>query len=374
MAKSPLLIKFQSMNEKKFKTVPLFIGLAVLLFGYGCQVEENKVVYNPVAYTLDKGDFPDPNLPTDNALTVDGVELGRMLFYEKKLSFDASISCASCHLQEFAFSDTATFSKGVNDLRGGRQAMAVFNMAWNSNGFFWDGRAEHLRDQALMPIQDSLEMRETLPSVVAKLEAEQQYRDQFYRAFGSSEINDLKISLALEQFMFSIVSHNSKYDKSLRGEATLTASEQRGKDLFFNEYNPAFPAISGADCAHCHSGKNFENDQYMNNGLDATFADDGREKATNNTADKGKFKVTSLRNIELTPPYMHDGRFKTLEEVVQHYNTGLTQSATLDPALVYPLNNGGLLLSNQDVQDLVAFLKTLTDEDLKTNTAYSSPF
>lgn len=350
-----------------------FMGL-IMALGYSCRVEETPVVYNPVAYILNTRDLTPPILPADNELTVDGVELGRMLFYEKKLSLDASISCASCHLQEFAFTDTATFSRGVDNLIGHRQAMSVFNLAWNTNGFFWDGRAATLREQSLMPIQDPLEMQENMASVISKLTAEKDYRDQFFRAFGTEDITEQKISLALEQFMFSIVSVNSKYDQFLRGEATLTASEQRGKDLFFNEYNPAFPNISGADCAHCHSGTNFENDQYMNNGLDATFADDGRENATNNSSDKGKFKVPSLRNIELTAPYMHDGRFKTLEEVVQHYNTGMVSSSTIDPALIYPLNNGGLLLSNQDIQDLVAFLKTLTDTELMTNQAYSSPF
>lgn len=363
------------MNKQLNRTLFLTsVGLFIILLGYGCRVKEAPLVYNPIAYNLNTGDLTPPNLPSDNPLTVDGVHLGRMLFHEKKLSLDASISCASCHLQDHGFSDSATFSKGVNNLRGHRQAMSVFNLAWNTNGFFWDGRAELLRDQAILPIQDALEMQETMPSVVAKLEAEKRYRDQFFLAFGDENITEKRISLALEQFMFSIVSVNSKYDKHLRGEANLTASEERGKELFFAEYNPGFPAISGADCAHCHSGKNFENDDYMNNGLDSIFTDDGREKATLNSADKAKFKVPSLRNIELTAPYMHDGRFKTLEEVLRHYNTGLVNSPTMDPALLYPYYNGGLMLSNQDIQDLIAFLKTLTDDDLANNQAYSSPF
>jgi len=360
--------------NSKFKLLPISIFCFIILLGYGCSIKEEPVVYNPVAYNLNAGDLTPPNLPIDNPLTVDGVHLGRMLFHENKLSLDASISCSSCHLQEYGFSDSATFSKGVNDLRGHRQAMSVFNLAWNTNGFFWDGRAPLLRDQALLPIQDALEMQETLPDVVAKLQADQMYLDQFFKAFGDDNITSERISLALEQFMFSIVSVNSKYDQHLRGEATLSSAEQRGKELFFNEYNPSFPSISGADCAHCHSGKNFENDDYMNNGLDSIFTDDGREKATLNSADKAKFKVPSLRNIELTAPYMHDGRFTTLEEVVMHYNTGLVNSPTMDPALLYPYHNGGLLLSSQDVQDLIAFLKTLTDEDMATNEAYSSPF
>lgn len=348
--------------------------LLILNFGYSCNRKEEPLVYSPTRYNLNTGDLTPPNLPLDNPLTVEGVHLGRMLFYEKKLSLDASISCSSCHLQEYGFSDTATFSKGVNNLRGHRQAMSVFNLAWNTNGFFWDGRAELLRHQSIMPIQDALEMQETIPSVIAKLEGEKRYRDQFFLAFGDENITEERLSLALEQFMFSIVSVNSKYDKHLRGEVNFSSSEERGKKLFFAEYNPGFPALSGADCAHCHSGKNFENDDYMNNGLDSIFTDDGREKATLNSSDKAKFKVPSLRNIAQTAPYMHDGRFKTLEEVIKHYNTGLINSPTIDPALLYPYYNGGLRLSNQDIQDLIAFLKTLTDEDLATNQAYSSPF
>ncbi|WMX12004.1 cytochrome c peroxidase [Aureispira sp. CCB-E] len=361
-------------NSNNTKLLPVCLLLSIILLGYGCHTKEEPLVYKPIAYQLETGDLPPPNLPMDNPLTTDGVQLGRMLFHEKKLSLDASISCSSCHLQEYGFSDTATFSKGVNDLRGHRQAMSVFNLAWNTNGFFWDGRAELLRHQALLPIQDALEMQETMPSVVAKLQAEQQYRNQFFLAFGDETITEERIALALEQFMFSIVSVDSKYDRHLRGEVALTTAEQRGKDLFFNEYNPSFPAISGADCAHCHSGKNFENDDYMNNGLDSIFTDNGREKATLNSSDKAKFKVPSLRNIALTAPYMHDGRFKTLEEVVQHYNTGLINSPTIDPALLYPYHNGGLMLSNQDIQDLIAFLKTLTDDKLAIKEEYSSPF
>jgi cytochrome c peroxidase len=300
--------------------------------------------------------------------------LGRMLFYEKKLSKDNSMSCASCHRQEHAFSDTNRFSIGVDGLPGGRQAMAVFNMAWNTNEFFWDGRAHLLRDQSLMPIQDPLEMHETLPNVVVKLSEDQNYKDQFKRAFGSEEITSLKMSLAMEQFMNSIVSVDSKFDKELRGDATFTAAEQRGRKLFFTEYNQFFPDSSGADCAHCHSPKNFENDRYMNNGLDAglDITDLGRENATGNPMDKGKMKVTSLRNIELTPPYMHDGRFNTLEEVVEHYNSGIKPSPSLDPALANTMSTG-LFLDAQDKADLVAFLKTLTDTDLMTNPKYSDP-
>ena len=334
-----------------------------------------EVVYDDTPYLLNRVGFPDPSIPEDNPLTVAGVRLGRMLFYEKDLSKDGSLSCAGCHKQEDAFDDTRRFSEGVNGEEGKRQAMAIFNMAWNDNEFFWDGRAHLLRDQALMPIQDELEMDESLDNVVAKLSATKRYRDQFVRAFGTDEVNEEKIGLALEQFMHSIVSNDSKYDQHLAGTSTLTDSEERGRSLFFAEYNPFFPEESGADCAHCHSGLNFENDAYMNNGLDneSDFSDLGRYEVSNNDFDKAKFKVTSLRNIALTPPYMHDGRFETLEEVIEHYNSGVKSSPTVNPA-IENTKHTGLMLTEQDKADLLAFLKTLTDETLLNNSEYSNPF
>ncbi len=354
-------------------------ALGVAIAAQSCKDDDPSapdVTFDGTPYTLDYGAFPPPAINADNTLTQQGVKLGRMLFYETKLSKDGSQSCASCHRQEHAFTDTATFSIGVEGLKGGRQAMAIFNMAWHLNEFFWDGRAHLLRDQSLMPIQDPLEMNESLQNVITKLSADQTYRDQFMRAFGSEEITSEKMSLAMEQFMNTLLSVDSRYDRSLKGEVTLTPSEERGKELFFAEFNPGFPNLSGADCAHCHGGRNFKSDLYINNGLDsdADIKDIGREEVTKNASDKAKFKVVSLRNVEVTPPYMHDGRFKTLEEVVEHYNSGIHNSSTVDPALEYTRVSGGLKLNTQDKADLVAFLKTLTDEDLLTNPKYSSPF
>ena len=351
---------------------------ATMVFTISCKKETDNTTgmsYNPTEYVLDYRGLTPPTIPADNPLTNEGVKLGRMLFYEKMLSGDGTMSCSSCHAQATGFSDTNRFSIGILGLPGGRQAMTTTNMLWNTNQFFWDGRANLLRDQSIMPIQDSLEMHETLPNVVSKLSNSQMYRNQFFRAFGNSRITSEKISLALEQFMNSIISNNSKFDKEERGEYTYTASEQRGKDLFYTEYNAFFPATSGADCAHCHSGANFENDRYMNNGLDsdADMQDDGRMKVTMNSSDKGKFKVTSLRNIALTSPYMHDGRFSTLEEVIDHYNSGLVHSSTIDPALE-ATRATGLFLTPQDKVDLVNFLKTLTDIEMTNDKRYSSPF
>ena len=353
--------------------------ITLLLVGvFACKKDEPAaatVKHDTTPYTLEYGAFPPPPIAPDNELTQQTVKLGRMLFYEKKLSGDNSQACASCHRQEHAFTDTARLSIGILGFEGKRQAMSAFNMVWNTNEFFWDGRAHLLRDQSLMPIQDSLEMHETLPNVVAKLQAEKTYTDQFIRAFGTPEITPERISLAMEQFMNSIVSVNSKYDRYLAGQETLTPSEERGRKLFFTEYNQFFPDSSGADCAHCHSGLNFSNNQYMNNGLDEVADQDdmGREKVTGNPMDRAKFKVTSLRNIALTAPYMHDGRFKTLEEVIEHYNDDLKASPTLDPALEQTRGTG-LMLTPQDKADLKAFLLTLTDDDLLTNPDYASPF
>ena len=368
------------MHRKKANIFLIVIGVCLL----SCSTDEetkdevnvNGVNYDGTAYQLQIGDFPLPNIAPDNQLTIQGVRLGRMLFYEKRLSKDGSMSCASCHRQEDAFTDTAKFSEGVRGKLGSRQAMSVFNMAWNNNEFFWDGRAHLLRDQSLKPIQDSLEMDETLENVISKLGSDQLYKDQFMRAFGSVEITEERMSLAMEQFMNSIVSVDSKYDRHLRGITTLDSAEERGRKLFFAEFNPGFPSLSGADCAHCHGGRNFQDNRYSNNGLDtdAEMQDVGRMEVTGMAGDKGRFKITSLRNIELTGPYMHDGRFKTLEEVIDHYNSGMKMSSTIDPALIYPLNSGGLQLTDQDKNDLIAFLKTLTDEVMLTDPDYSDPF
>lgn len=367
------------MTNKKFTVFLMALSLALTVSH--CKkddppaAEEPGTVaeYDDTPYNVEYGAFAKPDFK-DNPLTVEGVKLGRMLFYEKNLSKDGSISCASCHKQENAFSDPRQFSEGVGGLKGKRQAMAIFNTAWHTNEFFWDGRAHLLRDQALKPIQDPVEMNETLENMVAKLESDKNYTDQFIRAFGDGEVSAERVSLALEQFMNSIVSNRSKYDRFLAGEATLTDSEERGRVLFFAEYNPGFPEVSGADCAHCHGGNNFDNNRYMNNGLDeeATQTDIGREKVSGSPEDRAKFKVPSLRNVALTAPYMHDGRFTTLEEVVAHYDHGIKSSPTVDPALAYTAQTG-LMLTVQDKADLIAFLKTLTDEPLTTDERYSAP-
>ncbi|MCJ8292189.1 MAG: cytochrome-c peroxidase [Crocinitomicaceae bacterium] len=353
--------------------------LTLGVFIYSCKkdVKGTMVQYNNAPYQLQFINYtlPTPTLPADNPLTVEKVMLGRMLFYNKNLSSDGTVSCASCHNQKNAFSDINKFSIGVDGATGDRQAMAIFNMAWHENEFFWDGRAHLLRDQSLGPIENPLEMNESLDNVIKKLYTDQEMKNQFIRAFGSIEITAEKMSLAMENFMMSIISEDSKYDRYLAGLIQLSPSEERGRILFFGEYNEFFPDVSGADCAHCHAGNNFENDLYMNNGLDenAQFVDFGRELTTDLIADRAKFKVTSLRNIAVTPPYMHDGRFETLEEVVDHYNSNVKYSSTVNLALLGTTSTG-LMLDEEEKNDLVNFLKSLTDYTLLNNTAYSDPY
>ncbi|MFN0035102.1 MAG: cytochrome-c peroxidase [Saprospiraceae bacterium] len=356
------------------KKTLLLAALALLAACHPDDPAEQPATYDPTPYDLKIGDFPTPELPADNKPTVAGVQLGRMLFYEKMLSKDGSQDCADCHKQQDAFSDIRQFSIGVEELPGKRQAMAVMNLAWHQNGLYWDGRAPRVRDQALKPIQDPLEMNETLPNVVAKLSAEKKYTDQFIRAFGDAAVSSERVGLALEQFMLTMVSSNSKYDQHLRGTATLTAAEEHGRKLFFTEFDPS-GLNRGAECFHCHAGHNFTNDEFMNNGLDtdASITDEGRKKVTNDSADRGRFKVPSLRNIALTPPYMHDGRFGTLEEVIDHYDHGAKNSSTIEFILQYNLQPGGLGLTVQEKADLVAFLKTLTDPEFLTNAAFAKP-
>lgn len=304
--------------------------------------------------------FPVPDLPRDNPLTVERVELGKKLFFEKRLSINNAQSCADCHSPDKAFTDGRRLARGAEGESGVRNAMPLFNLAWK-NGFFWDGRADTLRQQVLMPIQNPLEMHLALTNLVAKLAGtNNDYPSLFTAAFRSPEITTEKISLALENYLLTLTSFDSKFDRVLAGAEKFTPQEQRGFELFSTEYDPRRGQY-GADCFHCHGGPLFQSQSFANNGLDDVFTDAGRAKVSGRGSDLGKFAVPSLRNVALTAPYMHDGRFQTLDEVVEHYCTGLKRSATLDPNLArHP--DGGVPLNDDDKHALVAFLKTLTDE------------
>ena len=294
--------------------------------------------YTPYPFKMSRS-FPMPLLPRDNPLLIERVELGKYLFHDKSLSANGTVSCASCHDSAKAFTDGLPVSTGINGKTGDRNSMPLFNLAWKSS-FFWDGRSKSLRDQVLQPIQDHREMASDLSTVVEHLEKTQ--RLKFEKAFGPGPVNEEKIALALENLLLTLTSYVSKFDRAVSGKETLTTKEQRGMELFFTEYEPRSGQL-GADCFHCHGGANFSDHQLHDNGLG-----------------EGIFATPSLRNLTLTAPYMHDGRFKTLEEVVAHYSGPMKRNKTLDPNLSkHP--RLGLQLSSEDQAALVAFLKTLTD-------------
>ena len=303
--------------------------------------------------------FPVPSLPLDNPIIEERVLLGQKLFHDKKLSRDHSISCASCHQVENAFADRRRLSVGVGGEKGVRNSMPLFNLAWKDR-FFWDGRAVSLREQVLMPIADHKEMAHDLPGLVTRLKASDEYPALFAKAFQPADITPETIALALENFLLTLTSYDSKFDRAMQGKLELTDQEKRGFELFMTEYEPRSRQY-GADCFHCHGGALFSDHQFHNNGLSLDSSDLGLHRVTGKVADKGKFATPSLRNIALTAPYMHDGRFKTLEEVLQHYNTGIVRSDTLDPNLAkHP--KSGINLSPKDIAALAAFLRTLTDQ------------
>lgn len=307
--------------------------------------------------------FPRPSLPEDNPLTEEGVALGSRLFRETLLSGNQTQSCATCHDPARAFTDGRATSLGSSGQAGTRNAMPLFNLAWKSS-FFWDGRARTLREQVLQPITNAVEMAASLPTVIARLSqarGDPGYPEAFRRAFGTPEMTPDRVARALEQFLLVQVSGNSRFDRALRGEVVLTASEARGWELFRTEFDPV-RGLRGADCFHCHGGSLFQSQRFGNNGLTALNPRDrGRAQVTGMAAHEGLFAVPSLRNVSRTGPYMHDGRFQSLAEVVAHYSHGVTPSPTLDPNLAkHP--GGGLGLDEHDQAALVAFLTALEDD------------
>ncbi len=311
--------------------------------------------------------FPQPDLPPDNPLTEEGIRLGRRLFFDTALSINRTQSCASCHAPQSAFSDRGkALSRGAKQALGTRNAMPLFNLAWNSS-YTWDGRRARLRDQALAPISDHREMDLPVDLLVQRLNAQDRYRSDFKTVFGEPRINAAQVGLALEQFMLSLVSVDSRFDRALKREATLTDQEKEGLRLFLSEHDPA-RGVRGGDCFHCHGGPLFTDGRFHNNGLDLIFKDRGRALVTGRPEDEGLFKVPSLRNVAMTGPYMHDGRFKTLEQVVEHYSSGTKPSATLDPNIAKHPNQAGVNLTTAEKAALVAFLKTLSDSGYANKT------
>lgn len=337
----------------------------------------DKISRSVTPYKLDiPSHFPDMPIPADNPMTVEGVELGRKLFYDKQLSRDNSISCASCHSPENAFSDPNQFSEGVDGQIGKRNSMALINLGWQTS-FFWDGRAETLEDQILQPVTDPHEMDQSWSTTVSKLSQSTEYNNNFYTVFGVEDFDSTHVVKAIAQFLRTMISGSSKYDVMYKYQNSIpltpteqtiwnniTVQEWAGMDVFFS--------LSGGDCLHCHDGALAQVNMFSNNGLDATFDDPGRMIVTGNPNDEGHFKVPTLRNIELTAPYMHDGRFSSLTEVVNHYSSGVVNSPTIDPMMEFA-SQGGVQLDAQERQLLITFLKTFTDEGFVNNPDFQDP-
>jgi len=303
--------------------------------------------------------WPEPKYDfTRNPLSAEKVELGRALFYDPILSRDNTISCASCHSSYTAFAHVDhSLSHGIDNKIGTRNAPALMNLAW-SDMFMWDGAVNHLDMQALAPISNPLEMDEKIENVVSKLQQSSLYRGLFYKAFNDSLITGEHTLKAISQFMLTLVSSNSKYDSVIRKETEFTTQEANGYKLFRE------------NCGSCHKEPLFTNDKFENNGLplDNTLSDMGRMNVTKDPRDSLRFKVPTLRNIEFSAPYMHDGRFKHLNEVLKHYTSGIQQSKTLSKPLLKPI-----VLSANDRVDIIAFLLTLSDRQFLFNPNYSYP-
>jgi cytochrome c peroxidase len=294
------------------------------------------------------------NTPADNQLSDAGATLGRALFYDTRLSANNTVSCSSCHQQSHGFSDPNQFSAGINGQLTTRHSMGLSNVSLYQNGaMFWDERATSIEDQALKPIQSPTEMGSTLPQVVSKLSQTTFYPALFQAAFGTPDITPDRIAKSVAQFERSMITYNSKYDDYMNGKATLSPAEQAGANLF----------TGAARCSSCHSTTAQVGDEVMNIGLDATVVDPG--------AGEGTFKTPSLRNVAVRGRFMHDGRFSSLQEVVQFYSTQVQDVPQLDGRLRDPLQ---LNLTSDQINDIVAFLNTLTDNSFLTNPIFSDPF
>jgi cytochrome c peroxidase len=315
------------------------------------------------------------NIRDDNPLTNEGVALGRMLFYEKRLSANNTISCGNCHQQRLAFTDGRRFSAGFDGTPTRRNSMSLANLLWVRH-FFWDGRAASLEAQAMIPLTDPHEMGQSMSAAIQKLKETGSYAPLFAAAFGNDSITHDGIIKALTQFERTLISANAPYDRYIRGEYALSPSEKRGLILFFgNPRAGGSMGIRSAGCGSCHGGPRTFDETYHNNGLDRSFRDSGRAEVTGMSYDRGRFRVVTLRNIALTAPYMHDGRFETLEEVIDHYSDHVEPSATLSPTLKDTANvPRQLRLSSQEKTDLLAFLHTLTDSIFVSDPRFSDPF
>lgn len=339
------------------KTVKLLLSITILIFFAACTKEESKTVTPTTQFVgFEKpANFPEPLYRfQNNAVTKEGFELGRKLFYDGILSRDGSISCGTCHQQAAAFAHLDhAISHGIDDKLGDRNSPVIQNMAW-SPFFFWDGGVFDLDLFPFAPIQNPVEMDEQIPNVISKLKMHPTYPGLFKKAFGSDSITSTKLMYALSQFMNMLVSNNSRYDKYIAGDANaINATELEGLNLFMQ------------NCNRCHTAPLFTDNKFHNNGL-AKLADKGRFNITLNNADLYKFKTPSLRNIEKSFPYFHDGRASTLPEILAHYTSNINSDNTVDTGLV-----GGIALSQDQQNKIIAFLKTLSDDTFLKDTRFS---
>jgi cytochrome c peroxidase len=307
--------------------------------------------------------FPSPNIPVWNPLTEEGVNLGRHLFYDPILSSDNTVSCASCHKLTSAFADDSQYSIGVGQALGERNAPTIMNVAFQ-NVFDWDGKSSSLEQQAIRPIFNEVELHNNnWTEVISRLKMSELYSSLFCAAFGTEDIDSLHILMAISQFERTLNSFNSRFDQWFYNGGPYTPEEMDGFNIF---------ATERGDCFHCHPIGLFTDNTFHNNGLDSEFNDLGRYNITGNPLDEGLFKSPTLRNIEFTAPYMHDGRFNTLDEVIEHYNFGGYDSPTVDPLMKYV--GKGLLLTEQEKSNLKAFLLSLSDSSFINNLEHANPF
>lgn len=345
--------------------------LAVLSVGlFSCRKTDSAEPASTAVELVVPAGFSQPVATSENSLTAEGIALGRMLFYDTRLSGNNKVSCATCHSQSLAFTDgVALASHGVAGTPLVRHAPALINLAW-MKGFFWDGGSLNLESQAFGPLSAEDEMNEALPLLVEELKTVPDYVMRFRNVF-HGDITTAGIVKALAQFERTLISSNSRYDKCQRKEAgaTLSAAELKGLQLFRSK------------CSSCHSGELFTDNSYHNNGLDADFSNtdhenifQGRYRITYDAADMGKYKTPTLRNCMVTAPYMHDGRIATIEGVLEHYNGGVKLSATTDVLVMQNSGNAGIPLTHEDKSNIIAFLHTLTDSTFIHNKNFSSPF
>jgi len=356
-------------NDPRF----YFPALMLLLFLFSSCKKDEVITERSPAPTPVKlevpGNFPPFTDDVDNPLTREGIELGRILFYDARLSGNNKISCASCHRQDIGFSDgVALTAIGVSGKHLERHTPILFNLAWAKNGLFWDGGSTNLESQALGPLTSADEMNQNLTELEAELKAIPDYVKRFNFVFGR-EIRTADVIRALAQFQRALISGGSRYDHYKRGETGATLSDLELQGL----------SLVNAKCRSCHTGELFTDDDFHNNGIDSSYPDDleglfqGRFRISFNPADMGKFKTPSLRNVLITAPYMHDGRFKTIDEVLDHYSVGLKSSPTVDMLLYQNGGKLGIPITASEKEAIKVFLATLTDQNFLYDGKFARP-